>query len=208
MRSSVRLCDHNVLPDDPSFAGKEIENAWWETGPFKHFHHQGTTNRGLFCRLHDHRIPRNERGGNHSCEYCHWKIPRRDDEGDPARPVMLIVFFPRHVLGESRPTTQPHLLSVEEEEINRFPNITICFRPSFSDFEDFDGAKFKAPTIHDGSHPFEDCGAIFDADAPPMFEGLKTCADSSFCLRNSGFCDRANNLFRRARVDGINEIPS
>ena len=56
----------------------------------------------LLGRFHDDGVAGDERGGDHSAKNRDRKIPWRDDEGDAARPIMLIAFFAGNMLGQTR----------------------------------------------------------------------------------------------------------
>ena len=58
---------------------------------------------------------------------------------------MLVAFFAEHVLGQARTAEQPHLLGVEEKEIDRFADVAVGFGPRLADFENFQRGKFETP---------------------------------------------------------------
>ena len=124
----------------------------------------------LLGRLHDDGVAGDQSGRNHSAEDRQGEIPRRDDKGDAARPVVLIALLAVHVLGELRPANQPHLLRVKVAKIDRLADVAIGFRPGFADFENFQRGNLEATTIHDGGDAFEQLGARFDRGAAPFLE--------------------------------------
>ena len=118
---------------------------------------------------------------------------------------MLIAFFARHVLRESRETAQAHLVRVKEQEIDRLADVAVGFGPRFAHFKNFKGRKFETPAIHDGGNALEQFSSMLDADAAPMVERFARRRDRGFRLRNSSFSHGADDLIGRAWIDGVNE---
>src|SRR5439155_19887416 len=96
-----------------------------------------------------------------SAQNCHRKIPRRDDERDTARPIVLVTFFAEDVLSEPRPADQTHLMRIKPAEIHRFANIAIRFRPGLADFENFERGELKTPAVHNIGGALEQSAARF-----------------------------------------------
>ena len=134
------------------------------------------------------------------------KIPWRDDKGDAARPIMLIAFFAENVLGQARATEQPHLLRVEETEIDRFADIAISFRPCFADLVNFQRGKLVAPALHDRRDALEQLRAFFDTARGPPDECSFAATMARFRFRNSASCDWHRRLGRDGRIDGSDRV--
>ena len=87
-----------VRADDRALAGEKIENTGRDPGFLENFHQHRAANRRLLGRFHDDGVAGDERGRNHSAHNRDRKIPRRDDERDAARPVMMIALLARNML--------------------------------------------------------------------------------------------------------------
>ena len=153
-------------------AGEEIADARRHSCFLKHVHQQCTGDRGRLGRLHDHGVAGDQRRETIPAEDRHREIPRRNDQRHAARPVMLIAFFAEHVLRQIRPANDPHLLPVEEEEIDRLADVAVGFGPRLADFVNFECGELEPTAIHDRGHAFQELRAMIDAHAGPMFKGI------------------------------------
>src|SRR6476661_2299568 len=123
--------------DNGAVSGKKIQNTWRNARFFEDLHEHGAADDRLLGWFHDHGVTRYDPGRCHSAENCDGKIPRRDHEGDAARPVMVVTFLAGNLLSEFGASESPHLLGVEPAKIDRFADVSVRFVPRFAHFEDF-----------------------------------------------------------------------
>ena len=150
-----------VRANDRAAPVEKIQHAGRHARFLENFHEHGADIERLLGRFHDHGVACDERGGNHPAQDRHREIPRRDDEHDTARPVMLITFFAGNLLGQTWPPNQAHLMRVKVAEIDCLADVAVRFSPWFADFEDFKGGKLVAPAVENGGGAFEQLRALF-----------------------------------------------
>ena len=144
-----------VRADHRALAGEVIQYARRHAGFLENLHQHGAANSRLLGRLHNNRVAGDERGRGHSAEDRERKIPRRNDERDSARPVVIVAFFTRNVLGQARPSDPSHLLGIKETKIDCLADIAVRFRPRFADFENLECGELEATAVHDRSGSFQ-----------------------------------------------------
>src|ERR1022692_367073 len=101
---------------------------------------------------------------------------------------MLITFFTGHVLSETRPAAQSHLLRVKQTEIHRLANVAVSFGPLFADFENFKRGKFEATTVHDRGDALEQARAFLKRCAAPTDRKSTRLNSSHLVISYAVFC--------------------
>ena len=192
---------NHVRTDHRAFAIEKIQYARRHAGFFVNFHQHGTDDDRLLGRFHDHRVPRDERGADHATQDRHRKIPRRDDQRDAARPVMLIAFFAGHILREPRLTHQAHLPGVEGTKIDGFGNVAVRLSPWLTDLKDFERGKLKPAALENFSGAFQQLTAFFKRSATPFLECHPCSGDGAFSFGYASFGSVADDLVWLARID-------
>ena len=150
------MCAHHR-----ALAWEIVQHAGRHTSFLEDFHQHRAANGRLLGRLHDHGVASNKRRGRHSAEDCEGKIPRRNDKGDAARPVMIITFLAGNLLRQTRSSNPPHFLGVEKAKVDCLANVPVGFRPRFADLKNFQRGKLETAALHDGRCAFQQLRAFF-----------------------------------------------
>src|SRR4029077_596684 len=135
--------------DYRSVPREKIQNARRDSRFLKHLHEHCAADDRLLGWFHDNRVTRYHPGRCHSAQDCDRKIPRGNDEGDAARPVVMVTFFAGHLLCKLWAPEAAHLVSVKATKINRLADIGISFLPRLACFENFNCGELISSTLQD-----------------------------------------------------------
>ena len=184
-------------------AGQVVDDAGREAGLLEHLHQLRRDDRRLLGRLHDDGVAGDEGGGGHAAEDRQREVPRRDDDGDAARLVEVLVLLAGHVaalrLGQAE-----HLAGVVLAEVDRLGDVGVGLAPGLAALVDLPGGQLEAAAAQDVGGTEEQIGARRRGGVSRQ-AGNAACAAATACV---GVFDRRRGRSGRRPgcvCDGLSE---
>ena len=163
-------------------------------------HQLGGDDGRLLGRFHHNGISGHKRGGRHSGEDCQRKVPGSDHDGDPARTIVVAVFFAWEI-GLLGFVEFAHLPGVIHAEIDGFGHIRIRLSPRLTAFEDDPSREIETPISHFGGDQFDVFTTMLGFNFRPGGKGI-ACGGNGFDGLIFGSEHDATEFFGRiARID-------
>ena len=133
-------------------------------------HDPGDTGR-LLRGLDDDGVARDECGDGHAAADGEGEVPGRDDDGDAARLVPLLIELADEP-AQALALKEGHgAAGVEVAEVDGFADVGVCLAPGLAGFLDHDAGEAVALLTHEGGGAEKDLGALARVDIAPLAEG-------------------------------------